>query len=40
MFKMYLLNEDQVVFGFYPVVEHEVKIGGKNVAIFDAVERP
>jgi hypothetical protein len=27
----------QVFFGFYPVVEREVEIGGKSVPIFDAV---
>jgi hypothetical protein len=37
MFKMYLLNDEEVFFGFYPVVEREVEIGGKNVPIFDAV---
>jgi hypothetical protein len=37
MFKMYLLNDEEVFFGFYPVVEREVEIGGKSVPIFDAV---
>jgi hypothetical protein len=37
MFKMYLLNDEEVFFGFYPVVERDVKIGNKNVPIFDAV---
>jgi DNA-binding transcriptional regulator YhcF (GntR family) len=37
MFKMYLLNEEEVFFGFYPVVEREVEIKGKPVEIFDAV---
>jgi hypothetical protein len=37
MFKMYLLNEEEVFFGFYPVVERDVSIDGKNVPIFDAV---
>lgn len=37
MFKMYLLNEEEVFFGFYPVVEREVEIKGKSVEIFDAV---
>ena len=36
-FKMYLLNDEEVFFGFYPVVEREVKIGSKAVPIFDAV---
>lgn len=37
MFEMYLLNDEEVFFGFYPVVEREVEIGGKSVPIFDAV---
>ena len=38
MFKMYLLNDEEVFFGFYPVVEREeVDIGSKSVPIFDAV---
>jgi hypothetical protein len=37
MFKMYLLNDEEVFFGFYPVVEREVEIGSKSVPIFDAV---
>lgn len=37
MFKMYLINDEEVFFGFYPVVEREVRIGSKDVPIFDAV---
>ncbi|TCC11268.1 GntR family transcriptional regulator [Kribbella soli] len=37
MFKMYLINDEELFFGFYPVVEREVKIGSKDVSIFDAV---
>jgi DNA-binding transcriptional regulator YhcF (GntR family) len=37
MFKLYALNEEEVFFGFYPVVEREVEIDGKQVSIFDAV---
>ncbi|TDO62584.1 regulatory GntR family protein [Kribbella sp. VKM Ac-2571] len=37
MFKMYLINDEELFFGFYPVVEREVKIGNKDVSIFDAV---
>ena len=37
MFKMYLLNDEEVFFGFYPVVEREVKLGNRTVPIFDAV---
>jgi DNA-binding transcriptional regulator YhcF (GntR family) len=34
-FKLYLLNNEEAFFGFYPVVEREVSIGGASVAIFD-----
>jgi hypothetical protein len=37
MFKLYLLNDEEVFFGFYPVVEREVAIDGKEMPIFDAV---
>ncbi|MEU4196935.1 hypothetical protein AB0E69_33890 [Kribbella sp. NPDC026611] len=37
MFKLYLLNDEEVFFGFYPVVEREVPIDGKDMPIFDAV---
>jgi DNA-binding transcriptional regulator YhcF (GntR family) len=35
LFKLYLLNETEVFFGFYPVVEHTVSIGKKRVPIYD-----
>lgn len=35
LFKLYLLNERELFFGFYPVVEHTVTIGKKRVPIFD-----
>ncbi|WP_033290992.1 GntR family transcriptional regulator [Amycolatopsis jejuensis] len=35
LFKLYILNESEAFFGFYPVVEHSVAIGGKPVDIFD-----
>jgi hypothetical protein len=35
VFKMYLLNNDEVFFGFYPVVERTVSIKGEPVAIYD-----
>lgn len=34
-FKLYLLNNEEVFFGFYPVVERTVTIGGNPVGIFD-----
>jgi len=35
LFKLYILNGQDVFFGFYPVVEHTVRIEGQPVAIFD-----
>lgn len=35
LFKLYILNEKELFFGFYPVVEHEVTINKKRVPIFD-----
>jgi DNA-binding transcriptional regulator YhcF (GntR family) len=35
VFKMYLLNNDEVFFGFYPIVERTVSIKGQPVAIYD-----
>ncbi|GAA1562489.1 GntR family transcriptional regulator [Kribbella sancticallisti] len=37
MFKLYALNDEEVFFGFYPVVERDVEIDGKPVPTFDAV---
>lgn len=34
-FKLYLINDEEAFFGFYPVVEHSVSIDGEAVAIFD-----
>jgi DNA-binding transcriptional regulator YhcF (GntR family) len=36
-FKLFLLNEAEAFFGFYPVVAHAVAIEGKPVEIFDAM---
>lgn len=33
--KVYLLNKSEVFFGFYPVLQHEVTIGGQPVMIND-----
>jgi DNA-binding transcriptional regulator YhcF (GntR family) len=35
LFKLYLLNESELFFGFYPVVMHDVSIDGETVPIFD-----
>ena len=35
LFKLYLLNGNDLFFGFYPVREHEVTIAGDHVSIFD-----
>lgn len=35
LFKAYVVNDVDVFFGYYPVVRHEVRIGGKKIAIFD-----
>jgi DNA-binding transcriptional regulator YhcF (GntR family) len=35
LFKLYVINEREAFFGFYPVVEHSVAIDGKRVQIFD-----
>ncbi|GAA2352330.1 GntR family transcriptional regulator [Catellatospora methionotrophica] len=37
MFKLYILNGEEVFFGFYPVMQHAVAIKGEQVAIFDAM---
>ena len=35
LFKLYVINDTDVFFGYYPVVEHDVRIDGKRVPIFD-----
>ena len=35
VFKAYGVNDVDVFFGYYPVVKHEVRIGGKRTSIFD-----
>lgn len=35
LFKLYLLNNHDLFFGFYPVIEHTVTIDKKRVPIFD-----
>jgi DNA-binding transcriptional regulator YhcF (GntR family) len=35
VFKLFLLNRSESFFGFYPVVEHSVAVGGEPTSIFD-----
>ncbi|MGZ3147275.1 GntR family transcriptional regulator [Lentzea chajnantorensis] len=35
LFKLYILNNEEAFFGFYPVVQHEVTINGEAVPVFD-----
>jgi DNA-binding transcriptional regulator YhcF (GntR family) len=35
LFKLYLLNNEEAFFGFYPAIERTVTIGGNPVAIYD-----
>ena len=35
LFKLYVLNGEEVFFGFYPVVERTVAIKGEPMAIYD-----
>jgi DNA-binding transcriptional regulator YhcF (GntR family) len=35
LFKLYILNNEEAFFGFYPVIEHTVIIDDKPVAIYD-----
>ncbi|MCO8276518.1 winged helix-turn-helix domain-containing protein [Actinoplanes sp. TRM 88003] len=38
-FKLYMLNDREAFFGFYPAVKREVNIGGEPVEIFDLLGR-
>jgi DNA-binding transcriptional regulator YhcF (GntR family) len=35
LFKLYLLNQTDLFFGFYPIVEHAVRIGRRDIRIHD-----
>ncbi|WSG01919.1 hypothetical protein OG989_30485 [Micromonospora sp. NBC_01740] len=37
LFKLFIINEQEAFFGFYPVVEHTVSVEGKPMAIYDAM---
>lgn len=36
-FKLFLLNDEEVFFGFYPVVRHTVKLGDEDAGLFDVM---
>jgi hypothetical protein len=36
-FKLYLLNNEEAFFGFYPAIERTVTIGSQPVAIYDVL---
>jgi DNA-binding transcriptional regulator YhcF (GntR family) len=35
LFKMYIINGDELFFGFYPITEHSVTLGAEKRAIYD-----
>ncbi|MGA6163912.1 GntR family transcriptional regulator [Amycolatopsis magusensis] len=35
LFKLYLINEEEAFFGFYPVREHVITFGGETQAMYD-----
>jgi DNA-binding transcriptional regulator YhcF (GntR family) len=35
LFKLFIINREEVFFGFYPVLEHEVRLDGEAAAIYD-----
>jgi DNA-binding transcriptional regulator YhcF (GntR family) len=37
LFKLFIINDEEAFFGFYPVVEHTVTIDGNPTAIYDAM---
>ncbi|WP_214107835.1 GntR family transcriptional regulator [Acrocarpospora catenulata] len=37
MFKLYVINAEQVFFGFYPVVKHAVRIKGEPQEVYDVM---
>ncbi|WP_329107073.1 GntR family transcriptional regulator [Micromonospora sp. NBC_01699] len=37
LFKLFIINEEEAFFGFYPVVEHTVTINGNPTTIYDAM---
>jgi hypothetical protein len=37
LFKLYLINNEEAFFGFYPVREHIISLGGEPRAIYDVM---
>lgn len=37
LFKLYILNNEEVFFGFYPIVKHTVRVAGESRDIFDVM---
>jgi DNA-binding transcriptional regulator YhcF (GntR family) len=37
VFKLYIINNDEAFFGFYPVLEHTVSVDGQPTSIYDAM---
>lgn len=35
--KLYILNSHEVFFGFYPIIEHTITVGGEAVPIYDVM---
>lgn len=35
LFKLYVINNEEAFFGFYPVVKHEVSVNGEPIEIYD-----
>jgi DNA-binding transcriptional regulator YhcF (GntR family) len=35
LFKLYIINNEEVFFGYYPVQEHNIKLDGEDTAIWD-----
>lgn len=35
MFKVYILNGSEIFFGYYPIIEHKVSLGGTSIAMWD-----
>ncbi|WP_020522393.1 winged helix-turn-helix domain-containing protein [Catelliglobosispora koreensis] len=36
-FKLYILNREEVFFGFYPVAKHPVVVGGEHISAYDSM---
>jgi DNA-binding transcriptional regulator YhcF (GntR family) len=38
VFKLYIINNNEAFFGFYPVPEHTISVNGQPTSIYDAME--